>query len=354
MADIVFILGAGASQEAGGPLMNDFLDIANSLLETKKVGDKADFFKRVFDAISALQVVHSKSQLDLTNIESVFNALEMARILKKFPGPDGFSVEDTIEALKQLIACTLEQTILFPVEYPLIKPPLPYGRFAELLNYITKKAHPTRSVAVLTFNYDIAADYALLVNQLEPNYYLESDRLQGIPLLKLHGSINWAVCEDCGKVIPWYLQNFFEKFNTSSLENAKKVIIDIWSKFHQFQHCRKPVKSLPLLVPPTWNKTDHYEEIQKVWVRAAIELADAENIFIIGYSLPPTDSFFPTLYALGTAGGKPLKRIWVFNPDKDNVENRFRDLLGPGAASRFEYFHSNFREALIKIREEFH
>lgn len=32
MSDVVFILGAGASRMGGAPLMNDFLDVAQSLL----------------------------------------------------------------------------------------------------------------------------------------------------------------------------------------------------------------------------------------------------------------------------------------------------------------------------------
>jgi hypothetical protein len=169
MANVVFILGAGASREAGGPLMGNFLDIADSLWKTKSVGDNDEFFARVFAAIDALQIVHSKAQLDLSNIESVFNALEMARILKKFPGPEDFSVEAAIEALKRLIACTLEQTIRFPISSGHIEPPPPYGDFAKLLKHLTDDAYPKRTVAVLTFNYDMAVDYALSSNRLGPD-----------------------------------------------------------------------------------------------------------------------------------------------------------------------------------------
>lgn len=354
MANVVIILGAGASREAGGPLMGDFLDIADSLWKTNSVGDKAEFFARVFAAIGALQIVHSKAQLDLSNIESVFNALEMARILKKFPGPEDFSVEAAIEALKRLIACTLEQTIRFPVSSRRIGPPPPYGTFAELLKHLTDDAHPKQSVAVLTFNYDMAADYALFFNGLGPDYCLEAAGTQGIPLLKLHGSMNWAVCAKCGKVVPWHLQQFFQRFRYSFLEDVSEVRLDIWSKFPEFRHCDTLVQSLPFLVPPTWNKTNHHEAIQVVWERAARELTDAESILIAGYSLPPTDGFFRTLYALGTAGGTPLKRIWVFDPDETGtLESRFRELIGPGAASRFKYFRFVFGGALNAIKQEF-
>lgn len=355
MANVVFILGAGASRQAGGPLMSDFLDIADDLWKSNAViGAQPQYFSRVFAAIGALQAVHSKAQLDLGNIESVFNALEMARILKKFPGPEGASVKEAIEALKYVITLTLEHRIRFPVASKRVTPPHPYTEFAQLLQHLSNDARPKRSVAVLTFNYDIAADYALFFHGLHPDYCLDSRMTGGIPLLKLHGSINWAVCGKCGAVVPWHLGDFFKGRTYPFLDDLNEVRVDIWSHFHEFQHCGTPVQPLPFLVPPTWNKTDHHETIQVVWERAAKELTDAENIFVIGYSLPETDGFFRTLYALGTVGGTPLKRIWVFDPDPSGeVQGRFRALIGPGAAARFRYFPMIFSGTLGAIRQEF-
>lgn len=85
MRNVVFILGAGASKQCGAPLMNDFLETAFHLWKTNKVQEKQEHFERVFRAISALQIVHSKSQIDLDNIESIFTALEMANVLGKLP-----------------------------------------------------------------------------------------------------------------------------------------------------------------------------------------------------------------------------------------------------------------------------
>lgn len=85
MTNTVFILGAGASRDAGAPLMAGFLDDAYDLWKLRRVGKAANAFEKVFAAIADLQSVHSKSKLDLNNIETVFSALEMARVLGKFP-----------------------------------------------------------------------------------------------------------------------------------------------------------------------------------------------------------------------------------------------------------------------------
>ena len=86
MSDIVFILGAGASKQCGMPVMAEFLDVSWDLLREGKVNGKRDDFVTVFRARSALQRVHSKSQLDINNIESLFTVLEMGKVIKRFPG----------------------------------------------------------------------------------------------------------------------------------------------------------------------------------------------------------------------------------------------------------------------------
>ncbi len=84
------------------------------------------------------------------------------------------------------------------------------------------------------------------------------------------------------------------------------------------------------------------------------ELSDTEDLFIVGYSLPESDAFFRYLFALGTIGESPLRRVWVFNPDNSpELQNRFRALFGPGAEQRFQFFPINFDGAIGQLREEF-
>ena len=50
----------------------------------------------------------------------------------------------------------------------------------------------------------------------------------------------------------------------------------------------------------------------------------------------------------------PLKRFWVFNPDSSGaVNDRFLELLGPGARQRFQYFPMPFSSAISSLRREF-
>ena len=166
MSDIVFVLGAGASQQCGAPLMADFLDVANHLWLSRSVEDEKGHFEKVFRAIGALQSVHSKAQLDLTNIESVFTALEISNTLGKLPGFDASEIPEVITSLKEVIVKTLEATIGFPTFQSHVGVPVPYEDFANLLIHLRSEAFPRQSVSVITFNYDIAVDMALYRGQI--------------------------------------------------------------------------------------------------------------------------------------------------------------------------------------------
>jgi hypothetical protein len=83
MSKHVFILGAGFSHSAGAPLMSEFLERAENLFRRD---DGHGTYDRLFTVLSALQSVHSKSDLDLYNLESVFGVFEMGRTLNRLPG----------------------------------------------------------------------------------------------------------------------------------------------------------------------------------------------------------------------------------------------------------------------------
>jgi len=115
------------------------------------------------------------------------------------------------------------------------------------------------------------------------------------------------------------------------------------------------VDEQPVIVPPSWNKADYHRDLTEVWAKAARHLSEADYIFVMGYSLPETDSFFRHLYALGSESAKPFKKIGVFDPMPENaaVDLRFRSLLGPGAEARYQYYDVNFRDAIKAVRDFF-
>ena len=358
MSEIVFILGAGASKEAGAPLMADFLDKADGLRKAGKVQEFKPDFDRVFEVISKLQPVHSKAELDLDNIESVFAAFEMGRLIDRLPGLSSGEIEPLLASIKRLIFRTLELTVNYPVKKGSIYPNPFYDLFAKLVNDLNDSGRENRC-SIITFNYDLALDYALYFNEHPADYCLSEPQKHGLTsLMKLHGSLNWAKCRKCGEIIPWDFGAFFQKFSLSRLDESriKSVCLDVASKLSSsgLKHCEENIMPDPVIVPPTWNKTAYHQDLSKVWTRAALELSDAENIFVSGYSLVESDSFFRYLFALGSVGQTRIKRFWVFDPDEqDIVRPRFEQLIGSGTKSRFEFRKQAFGEAITSIANEF-
>lgn len=358
MSDVVFILGAGASKECGAPLMADFLDVAQNLTRTGNVNDKKEHFENVFRAIGALQSVHSKAKLDLTNIESIFTALEISNVLKKLPGVEPENIQNVIASLKEVIVKTLEATIDFPTSNSYIGVPRPYEQFAALINYLRTEAFPTQSVSVITFNYDIAVDMALYRQGIGPDYGIppDSNTHSPTPLFKLHGSLNWALRKSNGGVYPLQLNQYFSKYSIQGWTNEGFCKIPIGSQLKEYfsKHTDIEVEPEPVIVPPTWNKSDYHQALSTIWSKAAQNLSEAHTILICGYSLPETDAFFRLLYALGTVGASPLEKIIVYNPDNSGrTDDRFRQMLGSGAIARYQYKPMIFSKAIADIKTMF-
>jgi hypothetical protein len=301
-----------------------------------------------------MQLIHSKAQFDLVNIESVFAAIELGKLMNV-----NFNLNvdlDTIsDSVNFLIYKTIElKTKFYVVDLKLVIPH-PYDNFLKLVkNYVAKSGYS--DIAIITFNYDVALDCALELNNFNCSYglptYLASP---SVALLKLHGSINWGICPKCESIIPWPMHEYLGTFKSqwSYIDTkGKPIIISPGSNisYIQCRRCNCKVANRPFIVPPTWNKTQYHSKISEVWSQAANHLSEAENIFIIGYSLPDTDYFFHYLYALGTMGKSRLKEFWVCNPDSQ-VDKKFQGILGQQARDRYRFLDEKFDMAINIIRQ---
>jgi len=215
---------------------------------------------------------------------------------------------------------------------------MPYGNFTKLLQEIAKGRTGSpfwEKMSVLTFNYDLAMDYALYCAGIPFNYGLEDGSHGALDLLKLHGSLNWRLC-GCKAVVPWSLSEYLQKYQWRDIFDVVNVRLGIASRTPERSHCAETLAPEPFIVPPTGSKGAHHTQLAPVWRKAAQHFSEATHIFIIGYSYPTTDEFFKYLYALGSVGDAWLERIVVFNPD-EGVSHRINDLLGQQAKSKFAY-----------------
>lgn len=351
MSKNVFILGAGASKEVGAPLMHDFLDVAENLSRQGKVEAYREQFELVADGRSALQATHSKSiGIDLYNMEAVFSAFEMAKMLGHLGEFDRSKVAAFPEAYRTVIAATLENTITYQADQGRIHPPPSYALLVDLIQDLRKSGSDS---SILTFNYDLALDFTCHLKSIIPDYCLQGfiSAPNALKTLKLHGSLNWTHCHTCQKIVAWELRDYFGVFSWRNPYDARELNLNLSQHLSKFSHCNNGMKSnaIPYLVPPTWNKSEHHHSIENVWQTAAKELSEAENIFVIGYSLPETDSFFQYLFSLGVTSKTLIRKFWVIDPNP-SVEPRYRSLVGQAVKTRFKFIESTFTEGMREIR----
>ncbi|MGB6496337.1 MAG: hypothetical protein WBF09_05025 [Candidatus Acidiferrum sp.] len=317
--------------------MKDFLDEAEGLLVRGELQpEDADEFQIVFSALSGLTHAHSKATLDLLNIESVFAAFEMAKLLGRLGSMTNEQIEKLPAAMNRVITRTLEKRIKFPVENVYLRGTEPYARLADLV----VDRNPQTQFTFITFNYDLCLDVALSVRGVPYTYALGSFKQDGLKVLKLHGSLNWGKCTGCNSLVDYPISQYLHE---RTWPGGQSGLAEISKAAKSFTHCQKGKFEGQYVVPPTWNKSQYHERLELVWKAAATELSTAENIVVCGYSLPPSDQFFRYLYALGTVGEMRLKKFWVYDPDPTGaVRQRFETLLGQAVMPRFEYFPLKF------------
>lgn len=328
--------------------MGDFIDTARRLSSDPQAQPNLTHFhsfSRVFEAVALLQRVHSKSEFDIENIESIYTALEMAATIGAFPEKNEKEIAELLIDLRWFIVETLQASLRYPIRKGEF-----YGH-EDLVRYFEtwKPSIRGNEIAFLTFNYDLLIEMALSSVSIDGGGYVgvdyeiakDSHSSLQVPLLKLHGSVNWTQTEE-GDILVAKTKDILGSYSGKLPPGVKEGNLSVSRAFEKLVGKSDPE---PLIVPPSWNKADSHQAISPVWRRAARELADAESIYVLGYSLPETDSFFRQLYALGTVGDTILEKFWVFNPDVSRMEV-FRSLLGPGARNRFRYFPFKLEEAL--------
>jgi NAD-dependent SIR2 family protein deacetylase len=360
----VFILGAGASVEAGAPLMGNFLATAKRLHADGVFGADSDEVKNVLDAAFIhLKPVQAKSTLSHRNIEELFSAIDMGALLGVFGSRDASTLPALQRAIRVFIYRTIEETVLLPRNGRTIDPPKSYKTLAQLtFEKLERSARVgLNDVSFITFNYDTCLEYALGKSSLGVDYGLKEpflDQAEGryqvkVPVLKLHGSVNWAECPKCDVVVPTVIDTWRNANFMDVLDQQSSVKLEYGPKFRGKAHnCGTPWKPFPYMVPPTWDKASASNGLQHVWQRAAKELGSADNIVVIGYSMPVTDTFFRYLFALGSDSDVELERFVVINgPAGQESDQRFRDLLGPTSAGGFQSHPLLFSGAQRVIRD---
>ncbi len=344
----VYILGAGFSAPAGLPLIHDFIDRSRVYFDDP--GSKLDkrereHFQRFLDFKQKMSQAREKVKRDLDNIEELFGLVEISHRLSH-------ESAETRTSTVYVIAKTLELAtrsqrvgeIDFQVNKEILRkrgeyPPSfyrpdgysddmlaadPYVYFAGLASGLLDDPdlQGSRVNTFITFNYDLLLEDALYKVGVVPEYCLPQGGtvvgaakpgVQSCSVLKLHGSTNWGVCTKCSQHLVVLSRDMFGVSSELSLLECEK--------------CHAPTLQ-PLLIPPSWDKSEYADIMRPVWSEAVEALEQASRICVIGYSMRETDSFFRYLIALALSQNHNLYRLIVVDTNR-NILVKYEKLLEP-------------------------
>ena len=311
-ADIAIILGAGASVP---PLVGQ-QDLVESLLGARgdpRIRPAQLYVRRTFKGLS-----NQGSPKGILRFEDVVGPLEIAES-EEYWFHFGGRIENerdriltnrrVLDSLDTWVAMSLDPPSLpqpsnrvvrsessagssFEDFYkPQVDSPLCYARLVSFLNQEQLLA----KAMFVSMNYDILLDRVLNVSsEFLQDYDLEDfvkerglseERVRKAPvkLLKLHGSLNWRMCESCHLL----------------RETGNTVV---WPQ-SQCNDCGNKV-ARPMLIRPTLLKDFRHRVWRDVWRKAGHVLASASSKWIfIGYSLPMADVWMLRLLAQSARSG---------------------------------------------------
>jgi len=355
----VVLFGAGASFDAGIPLLNSFVDkmweyaIRGKARGVALSSADQELLSRANDIRLELERFNSRAYFDGRNLENILSLLA-------FEALAGESSAQKYEALVRAVGRTIELSCEIPHEQkptPAIDAAHNYWLFwIALLGGHLRGTFP----ALITFNYDLVFErtlwrffHLLREGSAKPN--VKSCRLNysfgqnscafkmvdytvnleaarhgfeaqagfkaevicdrtapvevEIPYLKLHGSLNWH-------------RNRPEGWPTSL-----------------------PMEAVdnPLILPPVFNKMDA-KTVDGIWKTALDCLREAKHIIIVGYSLPRTDIYMQYFLKAAVGPNSNLQNIFVFDPllfqdgnDSLEMQKRYKECFAPQFTNRISF-----------------
>lgn len=335
MDRVTFFVGAGASRSAGGPLIADFVPAIEEAVQQRCVPEPAA------EAFRRLRREAEESGIGGGNIEELLKRAVVQ------PEP---SRRETLRLVSQAIGATLEARISFSyASGRLASSDDAYRCFARLLRDLSIK--DASSVGIVTVNYDVCADVAIMDAGRDAYYCLNHDLDRGlreseIGIAKLHGSLNWHGCigGTCRRI--WgdpHIGDFVRKRRGDWHANPHHHLCFEKSD-ERCERCGHPLL-FPLIVPPVPDKQLYGQQMKMLWDNARQMLRRADLISLVGYSCADIDK--PVNDLIREAGEG--KRVLIGNPSCEARE-RATQLL---PTAEFMPAVDGLEQAVEVVRREF-
>ncbi|MCF8002203.1 MAG: hypothetical protein K9K76_10150 [Halanaerobiales bacterium] len=308
---------------------NDIFGDRNKYNISNSIYSKSIFINRehnkkwneIFDKIQEIDVA----------LEDIFTLLDKALILK-----ENFKIysDDNLNDIKK----ALHDCILYILANNMQHDSDLYKHIGDyFVNERLKHNLEDDPYSIISLNWDILLDHYITNAckkqeediQLDFCYYnndlndkptstlLKASEIYNIKLMKLHGSMNWLMCNNCGRIFTDYINNI----SLSSLDDSNKGI--------KCKYCQQLNRNYTLkssIITPTFLKDFENIHYKNIWHNAYLDLCEADKIIFIGYSLPAAD--FELRYILKRAI-KPEAEIVVILHENDKPD-KYLNLVNDG------------------------
>ena len=370
MTDNVIILGAGASVDAGIPLLTNFVEKMWEFSITGRCNGKelSEDDKKIFNEAmkvkNELDGYHGRAAFNDRNIEDILSILSFNLIGGK--KSDREKQKWFIKAITRTIDLTCNVQHDGKLNRMQSDGNGVYRSFWHRL-FARFKDAPNSFPTIISFNYDLVLERSLLQALIGTNYDFYKDKF---PFSSINLKYQYGLVKDL------MFKAKYTQFTTSlsparqetelilepidePLQNSINIEL---LKLHgslNFPATKEGVffptqaADNPYILPPIINKWVGRNE-ETIWSAGLQRLREAKNIIIIGYSLPQTDIFMQYFLRAGVGPNLNLNKIIVFDPTlyKDSLENklmreRFENCFSPQLRNRIYFNPVDFSDTSL-------
>ena len=188
----IFILGAGFSKQAGMPLATELTPLLRRKFEEVDHKEALEWFAWLDERASWIKNSDQNSVLSL-NIEEIFDFAHFDALIWKMrqqmcpvgrnSGDTPYSTAEAIETWLRYMEDDLVN-IIWDQQQTCIGKTDGISRFTTILR---------ENDTVVTFNYDTLIEQSISQAKRPWQYGFKIEEGKGVPILKMHGSLNWAI-----------------------------------------------------------------------------------------------------------------------------------------------------------------
>lgn len=339
---VLYIIGAGCSRnydectspvpDLRPPLNKDFFQMAKKIIDFYGLVNMfgpipgLDHFTRNLNKMYG----YGDSETDTTvydddrlNLESVMTHFYLEHeLLDLSDGNLGIlsTVSRRVRVLNELLANVITESLRGPI--------------CKKHTHLAEKMR--KGDVIWNFNYDLLMDNALYMQKkltdsgyvMRFDYTLVDDNWEGfkeapsdVTMFKLHGSLNWLKCTECG---------------CNLLLRYKKSVPELWTSVRNIRSvgcpkCGRTTNMLGLeriIIPPSLVKSFGEIEVRYLW-KYACSLSNIDSLVVIGFRFAEQDPEVEMLLRNMFENGMIPSDIpiHIVNPRPQKVEERFKSIF---------------------------